>query len=128
MPAWSYLSLEYIKGYLCIVWVMSRQCLSQARATQAGGFVELSMLKHRSMLSSSWLVFASGHMGPRKKSPPRTALRGGAGDLFFSTPPRAPFSLPPAKSLFRGPANCSQFRAGKANFRRMLSNKHTPDR
>ena len=101
------------------------------------------------------VVFASGHAGPRKKSPPRTALRGGAGDLFFFAPPRAPsraphfqgpvfavsggpFSLPPRKfpvpgprflwGTVRGPANCSQFRAGDAYFRRMLSNKHTPDR
>ena len=40
----------------------------------------------------------------------------------------APFLLPPANSPFRGPANCCQFRAGDADFRRMLSNKHTPDR
>ena len=56
------------------------------------------------------VVFASGHAGPRKKSPPRTALRGGAGDLFFFTPPRAPsgapFLLPPAKSPLRGPVFC----------------------
>ena len=61
--------------------------------------------------------------GPRKKCPPRTALRGEAGDLFYSTPPRAlsgaphflgpvfavsgaPFLLPPANSPFRGPAFC----------------------
>ena len=83
------------------------------------------------------LVFASGHTGPRKKSPPRTALRGGAGGLFFFTPPRAPSGAPhfrgPVFASHRkfpvpGPANCSQFRAGNANFRRMLSNKHTPDR
>ena len=41
---------------------------------------------------------------------------------------RGPFSLPPANSPFRGPANCSQFCAGDAYFRCMLSNKHTPDR
>ena len=69
------------------------------------------------------LVFASGHAGPRKKSPPRTALRGGVGDLFFFAPPRAPsgaphfrgpvfavsgapFSPPPANSPFRGPVFC----------------------
>ena len=73
--------------------------------------------------SAPRLVFASGHAGPRKKSPPRTALRGGAGDLFFFAPPRAPsgaphfrgpvfavsgapFSLPPANSPFRGPVFC----------------------
>ena len=69
------------------------------------------------------LVFASGHAGPCKKSLPRPALRGGAGDLFFSTLPcalsraphfqgpvfavsGAPFFLPPAKSLFWGTIFC----------------------
>ena len=49
-------------------------------------------------------MFASGHAGPRKKSPHRTALRGGAGRgiFFFSPHPvfalsGAPFLLPPAK-------------------------------
>ena len=48
---------------------------------------------------SPCLVFASGHAGPRKKSPPRTAGRG----IFFFSPRTsgAPFLLPPAKSPLR---------------------------
>ena len=97
----------------------------------------------------------SGARGaPRKiPAPHRTAGRGG-GSFFFHPAPcpvrgpalpgprfcnfRGPFFASPRKfpipgpcflrGTVRGPANCSQFRAGKANFRRMLSNKHTPDR
>ena len=61
--------------------------------------------------------------GTCQKSPPRPALRGGAGDQFFLAPPRAPFGapyirgpvssisrgpflVPPAKSPLRGPGFC----------------------
>ena len=69
-------------------------------------------------------------------APHRTAGRGG-GSFFFRPAPCPVFASPRKvpvpgprflRGTVRGPANCSQFRAGDAYFRRMLSNKHTPDR
>ena len=90
------------------------------------------------------LVFASGHAGPRifrgPAKNPRPAPHCGAGrGIFFFRPalPGPRFRFPPQiarsgarflRGTIQGPANCSQFRAGDADFQRMLSNKHTPDR
>ena len=122
------------------------------KARPSGQNAPITVGTARDLLSPiTYVVFASGHAGPRifqgPAKNPRPALHCGAGrGIFFFLPrpvPRfcgfqgpifaSPHKFPVLGPRFlwgtvRGPANCSQFRAGDAYFWCMLSNKHTPDR